>query len=374
MPTEVDFIPKQFVVTSETEPAAFEGLIWYNPTTKLWKQYKSGQWQIIIPLIVSETEPTEVQAGLIWYNPVTKKLQAYNGTKFEEIIKKQDLLPLIAQLTELTFIHDVEYFLQKNELDFAEVLFFDEIPAIVTKNTFIHDATNKELKQDNTIKTSHDMYNDFALFVTDNFYKFSAEISTSSCGSGSSWTLVRNGARTNTYPSFLEKTLEEDIYAVHVAGWHYDLDVNDLIIDVLLNGTQVASKTISCAGGSYAPWVNVSCLIFIEAKKNDVLRLNFNSVGNSTLIDSVTFYNKAILELDLTPNQVSAVMPIASWNEIGGLEIVATDGTNEYTLTNKQLIEFATLLNGLKVVVKSKLDDLYEILILDNLAVLWREV
>jgi len=66
--TEVDFIPKKFVVVSETEPAAFEGLIWYNPNEKLWRMYKDGKWQILIPFYVGDSEPVEKTDGMLWYD------------------------------------------------------------------------------------------------------------------------------------------------------------------------------------------------------------------------------------------------------------------------------------------------------------------
>jgi len=83
MPTEVDFIPKQFVITSETEPAGFEGLIWYNPTTKLWKLYTNNEWKILIPFYVGDSAPSEAVDGMLWYdtlNDVTKVYDEASGT------------------------------------------------------------------------------------------------------------------------------------------------------------------------------------------------------------------------------------------------------------------------------------------------------
>ena len=76
--TDVDFIPKKFVVVSETEPAAFEGLIWYNPTTKLWKMYKDGKWQILIPFYVGDSEPAEKTDGMLWYDTANNVLKVYD--------------------------------------------------------------------------------------------------------------------------------------------------------------------------------------------------------------------------------------------------------------------------------------------------------
>ncbi|WP_456477897.1 hypothetical protein [Geoglobus ahangari] len=79
--TEVEFIPKQFVVVSETEPSPFEGLIWYNPQTKLWKMYSGGQWKILIPFYVGDAEPVEKTDGMLWYDSLNDVLRVYDGTQ-----------------------------------------------------------------------------------------------------------------------------------------------------------------------------------------------------------------------------------------------------------------------------------------------------
>jgi len=100
--TEVEFIPKQFVVVSETEPAAFEGLIWYNPQTGIWKQYRNGEWQIIIPLVVSDSEPQEKIDGMLWFDKANDVLKIYDeprgefrklGINWEDIINKPTSYP-----------------------------------------------------------------------------------------------------------------------------------------------------------------------------------------------------------------------------------------------------------------------------------------
>lgn len=100
--TEVEFIPKQFVVVSETEPAAFEGLIWYNPSTGIWKQFKDGEWQIIIPLVVSDSEPQEKIDGMLWFDKANDVLKIYDepqgefrklGINWEDIINKPTSYP-----------------------------------------------------------------------------------------------------------------------------------------------------------------------------------------------------------------------------------------------------------------------------------------
>jgi len=78
MPTEVDFIPKQFVITSETEPAGFEGLIWYNPTTRLWKLYTNNEWKILIPFYVGDSAPTEAVDGMLWYDTLNDVTKVYD--------------------------------------------------------------------------------------------------------------------------------------------------------------------------------------------------------------------------------------------------------------------------------------------------------
>jgi len=76
--TEFDYIPKKFVIVSETEPAAFEGLIWYNPNEGLWRLYKDGKWQILIPFYVGDSEPAEKTDGMLWFDKANRKLKVYN--------------------------------------------------------------------------------------------------------------------------------------------------------------------------------------------------------------------------------------------------------------------------------------------------------
>ncbi|AEA48064.1 hypothetical protein [Archaeoglobus veneficus] len=100
--TEVDFIPKQFVVVSETEPSPFEGLIWYNPATKLWKMYSGGEWKILIPFYTGDTEPAEATDGMLWYDSLNDVMNVYDeaaatwnrlGIDWADIVNRPSVFP-----------------------------------------------------------------------------------------------------------------------------------------------------------------------------------------------------------------------------------------------------------------------------------------
>ncbi len=283
----------------------------------------------------------------------------------------RDLKPIIAQLIELTFINDVEYFLNKENLDCAKVLFFDEVPATIS-NTWNIDTANKQAVADNTFYDSY-AFDDATLqgWSTDNFYYWSGLLDTSACGSGGVFSLTRYTARTDLFPSYLERTVTDEIYAVSISGWHNDLDTSDLIIDLYVDGVQKQQVDLNCAaGGSYAAAVDFGTTIYERIPAGSTLRLDFSSTGVSTYIDQIRLYKIREMVLDLTPNPVKSVMPI--YNATGGtVEVIATDGVSEYMLTNKELLDVS--LSKLQIKVKGIPADLATTLYLDNLAILWEE-
>jgi len=101
MTFEVDYLQFQNFYISESEPPKVEGTLWHQPSTGLWRQYKSGSWQIAIPLVVSDTEPSVVIDGLLWYDTLNDALKIYDAgseqfidiaQNFSEIIVSQNIV------------------------------------------------------------------------------------------------------------------------------------------------------------------------------------------------------------------------------------------------------------------------------------------
>jgi len=356
--TEVDFIPRQFLIVSETEPTPFEGLIWYNPATGLWKQYKSGQWHIIIPLIVSDNEPPEVIEGLIWYNPVTKKLQAWDGEAFEEIIKKPDLLPIIAQLTELTFKQDVEYFLDKEDLDYAEIWFFDGSESFDLNNLNI-DTVNKQAK-------SYFLLSEFQ--SSWDGWSHGGDVKV-----GSDYVYAETG-----YSGYIQRNIDLTNYdrlIVRGSLSHGQNPQGSSGIKVLINGTEVAKKTIS---GSWASWsgnliVDVSSYTGVNTVKVE-LWCAANIAGYSSKIYRVmtSKYPCNVIKT-LSNDKVSDVMIILKDDDAtklgGDIKVFVKDDENSIEITqNKTLVN----VNLNKLIVEVQLNYANPVF-LNNFAILWRE-
>ncbi|WP_456478107.1 hypothetical protein [Geoglobus ahangari] len=292
-----------------------------------------------------------------------------------------DLFSIKAQLIDLVFLHDTEYFLNKEKLDFAEVWFFDGSETFDTLNNVTVDSANKQLHNKNVI-------GDFET----GWDGWTASGSAARISSGSTFGWASSG----TYSAGVKKyiyassdsgaiTLNVDLTDVDYIYFDYNIKADDGYLYFKIDGTTIVTKSsINYAESTGYVFVDVTGYTGTHE-----LRFDFSVSGGwggssqwvRSLVDNIALIKTSYLQHNVTQNAVNNVMVILTDTDASKLgntiRVYVTDGVNTTEITQNKT---AVAVNLSKMDVKIEFDKTnirnanqwFESL--DNFAILWREV
>ncbi len=291
----------------------------------------------------------------------------------QSLVSRDEIFSIKAELIDLSFTHDTEYFLQKNLLDFAEILFFDEIPPNATVNELNVDTVNKQL----TIPAE---FEKIELINNPSFETGDSTGWTTTKHSG--WTSINwgatdwktDGTKSCKMASYGSRSIYQAIDLTNALSLKFDWKINrgsqgTVTIALLIDGTQVWSVSRTSSGTGTAV-IDVSAYSGIHTIQFKATMYD----GDAVWVDNFRYtVPTGKLVLSLSQNPITDVMvlvtPDISANLGTDIFFRATDGVNTVDITQLKTLQQVSL---------SKLD--FEIeakagstVVIDNLAILWRE-
>ena len=283
------------------------------------------------------------------------------------LVSRDELMSIKAQLIDLTFLHDVEYFLDKENLNYAEIWFFDG------SETF-------------------DSFNNLQIFSQEKIL-FAGEIIGDFENNWDGWAVTNNGAISFGFTTSWAKRGNYSLFGAYQASGveeiSKDVDLTDyntlkfsarmytpllsspVIIDVLIDNTQVASfsSTVENAYEEITGSIDISSY---TGTHTVTFRISMEKSNSEVYLDFIRLVKtvNGVLTKQLTTSPVSDVMVILKDEDAVKLgntvNVFVRDGANTVEITqNKQL----TTVNLSSLTVEIQLQPDEE---LDNFAILWR--
>ena len=76
---------QKVLIKSSSPSSPISGMLWYDSTNKLLKEYRNNEWVVHGIVHVGASAPSTDQEGDTWYETDTDKFQVYNGSSWIEI-------------------------------------------------------------------------------------------------------------------------------------------------------------------------------------------------------------------------------------------------------------------------------------------------